>query len=80
MNKLDKYECLVINNNSDTNKLEDQVYFYKAKLHKPFRMGSKEFWLYHAKEYDPNTNTSNISNSNYNKNSILDLQKMVMNI
>lgn len=38
------YECLVINNNSKSNKLNDQVFWYKADNHNDFRLGSKEFW------------------------------------
>lgn len=38
------YECLVINNNSKSNKLTDQVFYYKADNHNDFRLGSKEFW------------------------------------
>jgi hypothetical protein len=38
------YECLVINNNSKSNKLQDQVFWYKADPHNDFRLGSKEFW------------------------------------
>lgn len=38
------YECLVINNNSKSNKLNDQVFYYKADNHNDFRLGSKEFW------------------------------------
>lgn len=38
------YECLVIHNNAKTNKLEDQVYWYKADSHDHFKMGPPEFW------------------------------------
>ena len=38
------YECLVIHNNSKSNKLHDQVYWYKAEEHGNFHLGSKEFW------------------------------------
>lgn len=38
------YECLVINNNSKSNKLQEQVFWYKAETHAPFRLGAKEFW------------------------------------
>ncbi len=38
------YECLVINNNSLSNKLEDIVYWYKAEMHGDFRIGAPEFW------------------------------------
>ena len=40
----ENYECLVINNNSKSNKLTDQVFWYKAEGHSDFRLGSKEFW------------------------------------
>ena len=40
----ENYECLVINNNSKSNKLSDQIFWYKAEEHKEFRLGSKEFW------------------------------------
>ena len=40
----ENYECLVINNNSKSNKLQDQIFWYKAQSHGPFKLGSKEFW------------------------------------
>lgn len=40
----ENYECLVINNNSKSNKLHDQIFWYKADSHPDFKMGSKEFW------------------------------------
>jgi hypothetical protein len=40
----ENYECLVINNNSKSNQLRDQVFWYKADAHGEFRLGSKEFW------------------------------------
>jgi hypothetical protein len=40
----ENYECLVINNNSKSNKLQDQVFWYKADNHNDFKLGSKEFW------------------------------------
>ena len=40
----ENYECLVINNNSKSNKLQDQIFWYKAQNHNNFRLGSKEFW------------------------------------
>lgn len=40
----ENFECLVINNNSKSNKLNDQVFYYKADAHNDFRLGSKEFW------------------------------------
>ena len=40
----ENFECLVINNNAKTNKLNDQIFWYKAQNHQDFRLGSKEFW------------------------------------
>lgn len=40
----ENYECLVINNMSTSNKLEDQVFWYKAELHESFRIGAPELW------------------------------------
>ena len=40
----ENYECLVINNNSKSNKLNDQIFWYKAESHPDFRLGAKEFW------------------------------------
>ena len=40
----ENYECLVINNNAKSNKLNDQIFWYKAESHPNFRLGAKEFW------------------------------------
>ena len=40
----ENYECLVINNNSKSNKLNEQIFWYKAENHPKFKLGSKEFW------------------------------------
>jgi hypothetical protein len=58
----ENYECLVINNNVKSNKLQDQVFWYKADNHNEFRLGSKEFWELSKgvqsddedEKYDPN--------------------------
>jgi hypothetical protein len=58
----ENYECLVINNNAKSNKLQDQVFLYKADAHNDFRLGSKEFWELSKQindddedeQYDPN--------------------------
>lgn len=44
----ENYECLVINNNAKSNKLEDQVWWYKAKDHgnDPFKLCSQQAWEY----------------------------------
>ena len=40
----ENYECLVIANNARSNKLEDQIFWYKADPHDDFKLGSAEFW------------------------------------
>lgn len=40
----ENFECLVINNNAKSNQLQDQIFWYKAEEHPPFKLGAKEFW------------------------------------
>jgi len=40
----ENFECLVVNNNAKSNKLQDQIFWYKAEHHRDFKLGSKEFW------------------------------------
>lgn len=40
----ENYECLVVDNNSKSNKLDEQIFWYKASNHNDFKLGSKEFW------------------------------------
>ena len=40
----ENYECLVISNNAKSNKLEDQIFWYKASSHNNFKLGNKEYW------------------------------------
>jgi len=57
----ENYECMVISNNSKSNKINDQVFWYKAENRPDFKLGSKEFWELSKNltdddgdEYDPN--------------------------
>jgi hypothetical protein len=40
----ENYECLVIKNDAHSNKLQDQVFWYKADVRQDFKMCCKEFW------------------------------------
>ena len=40
----ENYECLVIHNGAKSNKLEDQVFWYKAEDHQDFRLGDPVLW------------------------------------
>ena len=70
----ENYECLIINNNVKSNKLQDQIFWYKAESHKDFKLGSREFWeiskdLHSDDEeelYDPNARTGKRSGPKIN--------------
>jgi hypothetical protein len=40
----ENFECLVINNNAKSNRLEDQVFWYKADSRDTFKLCAREFW------------------------------------
>ena len=66
----ENYECLVIHMNSKSNKLEDQVFWYKAEPHSNFRIGYDVFWQHNNKHYDATMDSKlsdNTKNSNNNK-------------
>jgi hypothetical protein len=45
------YECLVIDNTSQSSKLEDCIFYYKAEMHPDFRIGAPEFWAHSAAHF-----------------------------
>ena len=52
----ENYECLVINNNCKSNRLEEQVFWYRAEQHDDFRMGAQEFWKLNSELADSGEN------------------------
>lgn len=44
----ENFECLVIDNTTKSNKIEDMVYWYKADDHPHFKIGAPSFWEYHS--------------------------------
>ena len=50
----ENYQCLVLDNTSKSNKIEDCVFWYKAKERNNFRMGSPLLWHFHSRHYNPN--------------------------
>ena len=68
------YECLVVNNNTQSNKLEDMVYWYKAENHQPFKMGAPEFWQHHSNNYtEQNKDTDEIDITQIRKKNSLNV-------
>jgi hypothetical protein len=57
----ENFECLVIDNTTKSNKLEDNVFWYKATTHPPFQICNQQFWEMsknmneddNEEEYDP---------------------------
>jgi hypothetical protein len=50
------FGCLVVDNKSTSNNIEDQIFWYKAKLHSNFTVGSQGYWDYHNRFYNPVNN------------------------
>ena len=48
------YECIVIDNTSQSGTLEDSVFWYKASIHGEFHIGAKEFWQHSNNHYQEN--------------------------
>ena len=47
----ENFECLVINNNAKSNKLEDQVFWYKAEPRSDFKIGAPSFWKFSQENF-----------------------------
>jgi len=46
------YDCLVLDNTSRSNNIQDCVFWYRAKANRSFKIGSKELWKFCEKQYD----------------------------
>ena len=49
----ENYECLVLDNTSKSNKIEDVVFWYKARPNLSFKVGDKSLWEHHRRNYNP---------------------------
>ena len=47
------YECLVLDNTSNSNRPEDCIFYYKAQPRGDFKAGSEAYWAWHYVHYDP---------------------------
>ena len=48
----ENFECLVINNNAKSNKIEDMVFWYKAEERENFKLGDPMFWKHHTDNFN----------------------------
>lgn len=53
------YECLVVKTSGKSNKLQDQLFWYKAEPHVNFRAGHKKFWKFHSQNFNTNYEQEN---------------------
>lgn len=54
------YECLVVKTTGgNSNKLKDQVFWYKAEPHTNFKVGHPSLWKYHKNQYNNNYDNEN---------------------
>jgi hypothetical protein len=61
----ENHECLVIHNGSKSNKLEEQVYWYKANDHTDFRVCCQEAWDYSDQNYTPEDDDAELELQDY---------------
>lgn len=63
----DDYHCLVLDNTTKSTKLEDNVFWYKAKLDRRYKIGTPEMWKYldsiQKKPDDEDDELNNIPNN-----------------
>lgn len=48
----ENYGCLVVKRTSKSTKLQDQIFWYKARDHPPFRVGHPKLWKFHEMNYN----------------------------
>ena len=46
------YECLVVKTSGKSNKLQDQLFWYKAESHTNFQAGHRTFWKFHNSNFN----------------------------
>ena len=78
----ENFECLVIDNTTKSNKLEDTVFWYKANPAPPFRVCNDEYWIMNNSmveeddaEYEETFDPSQIKKNKH----IINVKKMSLN-
>lgn len=61
------YGCMVISNNTNSNRIEDQVFWYKAKFHEEFKLCPQEAWAYSDQNYQSDESDFEVDTSDLNK-------------
>ena len=63
----ENYECLVIDNTSSSNKLEDTVFWYKGDKHEDYQLGSKQFWINNDEDDEEENSDEDYNPEQFNK-------------
>jgi hypothetical protein len=75
----ENYECLVIHNNAKSNKLDEQVFWYKADPHPAFQIGDEVFWKHHSNnyndDYDSEEDSIDLANATKKKGPVINVKK-----
>lgn len=58
------YGCVVVDNTSQSSKLEESVYWYKAEIHPDFKIGAPELWRFSQNNIKPSDDDMNQFNQN----------------
>lgn len=69
-NLTEDYHCMVIKNRVLSNKIEDVVFWYKAKIHKPFRVGTDSLWRYAEQHYNDRYKSEEERQAMYGENKV----------
>jgi hypothetical protein len=64
----ENFECLVIDNTCQSNKIEDMVFWYKAEMHPPYKIGAPAFWQYHNQHFSGSSNNDDDDINEITKN------------
>lgn len=72
----ENYQCLVLDNTSKSNKIEDCVFWYKAKPRSDFRMGSPLLWHFHSRYYNPNYDNDELPKKTDRRKQLVTIQKL----
>jgi hypothetical protein len=66
----ENYECLVLNVRSTSNKIEDVVFWYRAKIGRNFKIGCPSLWEHHRRNYNPKHDTPPEESPELKKNKV----------
>ena len=67
------HSCMVIDKTNTSTRLEDKVFYYKARNPGKFRFGSKQFWRFHDENYKSDDDSNDESNAQKKLRNMVDM-------